>query len=138
MHDVVETFLEAFQCLGAANFKLCYRHKESMRPSVSWDYVNLYAPSVPYTNELFWDDITAVIKDISDVNQVRKKINPAPRGARKGGLRGRTGKYSHGRNSYERGRGQGHRDSDEEVHLELLEKKNWRNRSRITSTKFYC
>ena len=54
-----------FQALGAANYEFCAHRKEVMRPHVDREYAHLCASSLNYTDQLFGDDVTAVIKDIS-------------------------------------------------------------------------
>ena len=39
IHEIMEIFSDAFQCLGVANFETCYRRREAMRPSVPKDHV---------------------------------------------------------------------------------------------------
>lgn len=93
---------KAFKLLGAANYELQMRRREVMKTDMNASHVHLCAPSVPYTTELFGDDVTKKITEITSQNRVAGKAfkEYVPRG--RGKSRGR-GRYPRGR-SY-RGRG---------------------------------
>jgi hypothetical protein len=96
--DIMSEFTRAFRAFGSTNFELCMRRREAMRPSISSDYSHLCAASVPFTNALFGDDVTKVIKEISDDNRLNSKAFNQGRG------RGRGGR---GYRGFRRGRGRG-------------------------------
>ena len=64
---------KAFKAFGAANFEISMRRRENLKSTIANDFVHLCAPSVPFTDKLFGDDVTKVIKDISDHNRLNKR-----------------------------------------------------------------
>jgi hypothetical protein len=100
--EMMELTTKAFKSFGASNFELTMKRREAMKPHMNSEYVHLCVPSVPYTDQLYGDDVTKTIKDISDNNRVCKKVFPTG---------GRMKKKSSSRDFASAPRSQG-RDSD--------------------------
>ena len=93
---------QAMVLFGTANYELQMRRREMLRAEMNPSHVHLCAPSVSYTTELFGDDVTKKISEITSQNRV---TNNAMRGynrgraraSRRGRFRGRFRGYGHGR-----------------------------------------
>jgi len=73
LSGIMDLTTKAFRAFGAANFELTMRRREAMKSTISGDFLHLCAPSVPFSNKLFGDDVTKTIKEISDDNRVNKR-----------------------------------------------------------------
>ena len=72
---VVDTLMDGVQLLTNANRELNIRRRESLRPELHSSYRHLCSASNPITNELFGDDLTKAVKDITDTNKITSKVN---------------------------------------------------------------
>jgi len=73
MTEIMEMATKAFKAFGAANFELVMRRREGMKHAISKDYAHLCAPSVPFSDKLFGDDVNKTIKEIDEENKVNRK-----------------------------------------------------------------
>ena len=78
------------------------RRREMLRAEMNPSHVHLCAPSVSYTTELFGDDVTKKISEITSQNRVtnnamRGSNRGRARASRRGRFRGRFRGYGHGR-----------------------------------------
>ena len=75
--DVVSGMLshaqQAFKLMGAANYDLQMRRREFMKAEMNASHAHLCAPSVPFTTELFGDDVTKRITEITSQNRIADK-----------------------------------------------------------------
>jgi hypothetical protein len=107
------TLLDSFTFLAAGSRELNVKRRELLKPDLNASYKLLCAPSVPMTEELFGDDLSTQVKDITEANKTAKSISRGFRGFRgRGGTRsryprrpflGRGGRG--GRSTYYRGQG---------------------------------
>ena len=103
--DVMDFATKAFKAFGAANFELSMRRRESLRSAIAKDYAHLCAPAVPFTDKLFGDDVTKVIKDISDNNRLNKRaFEHQNRKAGRGRARGRPYEFKNRERGQQQGR----------------------------------
>ena len=64
----------AQELLAHANAELNTRRKALIKPDLHSDYKHLCSASIPVTAELFADDLSKQVKDISEVNRVGRKV----------------------------------------------------------------
>lgn len=68
--------LDSISLLANANSELNIRRKELIKPDLHADYKHLCSSSTPVSTELFGDDISKQVKEMTEVNRVGKKANP--------------------------------------------------------------
>jgi hypothetical protein len=103
--DVIEKGMDALALFGQANKQLVMRRRDALKPDIQTDYGHLCSSTVPFSNFLFGDDMSKNVKDIRDMERVKKMVRkpnyggrsrymPYPystraRGFMRGGMRGR-------------------------------------------------
>ena len=98
-HKLVESALDALALLGHANKQLVHSRRSALKPVIQSEFGHLCSPTVPYTNLLFGDDVSKNVKDIKDMEKLKKMM-------RKGAMPTRGGRF----HPYPmRGRGRGFR-----------------------------
>jgi hypothetical protein len=109
--------MEAMGFLGHANANINFRRREVMKPQIERSFHHLCSPAMPFTDQLFGDNLTKEVRDISESNRISGKMRGRGRGrpmfhpyrggrgrARgQGNARGRAGYYP--RRAQGRGRG---------------------------------
>ena len=100
--DHVASALDALALLGNANKQLVNCRRNSLKPAIQAEFGHLCSSTVPYTNWLFGDDVSKNVKDIKDMEKLKKMM-------RKGVLPTRGARYHpypvRGRGRGVRGRG---------------------------------
>ncbi|XP_070537626.1 uncharacterized protein [Ptychodera flava] len=91
---------DALALFGYTNRLLNLRRRDCMKHDLKQDYSHLFSTTVPFTDQLFGDDVTKRVKDIQEVNKAGNYISTWQQ---RGGGRGR----SRGRGFRFRGRGRG-------------------------------
>ncbi|VDI30384.1 Hypothetical predicted protein [Mytilus galloprovincialis] len=115
--EYIDKCNDVLALLGHANRQLNMTRRDFLKPEMMAEYVPLCSHSVPYTNNLFGDDVSKVAKDIEDCSKVGNKLKFGSgrgrgggffRGGR-GGHRGTfsRGGYRGGRGGFRGGRGRG-------------------------------
>ena len=115
--EYIDKCNDVLALLGHANRQLNMTRRDFLKPEMMAEYVPLCSNSVPYTNNLFGDDVSKVAKDIEDCSKVGNKLKFGSgrgrgggffRGGR-GGHRGTfsRGGYRGGRGGFRGGRGRG-------------------------------
>ena len=66
--------IDSLSLFAHANAELNTRRKELIKPDLHSDYKHLCSASIPVTAELFGDDLSKQVKDISEVNRVGRKV----------------------------------------------------------------
>ena len=66
--------IDSLSLLAHANTKLKNSKKELIKPDLHTDYKHLCSASTTVTAELFGDDLSKQVKDISEVNRVGRKV----------------------------------------------------------------
>ena len=94
----LNTILHSFALIGNANYEISLRRRETLRSQLNPKYSRLCYPSTPVTADLFGDDVTKLVEDITKVQRLGASIA----GGYSGGYRG--GHHGHNSNGY-RGRG---------------------------------
>ena len=97
--EAVAKGVDALACFGHANTNLNYRRRELLRPHIHADFRHLCSSTVPFTTQLFGDDISKTVKEIQEINRVSGKTSHG-----RGRGRGGRGNY---RGSNRGGRGRG-------------------------------
>ena len=94
--------------LAHANTELNNRRKELIKPDLQTDYKHLCSASTTVTAELFGDDLSKQVKDISEVNRVGRKVTTSTVTRHKGPSHSNFGyksQSSGGRGKFFRARG---------------------------------
>ena len=94
--------MDAVAFLGHANANLNFRRKELLRPHIAPNFKHLCSATVPFTADLFGDDISRTVKEIQEVNKLSGVTNVRGRG------RGHGRGYPRGGRGGYRGRGRGY------------------------------
>ena len=66
--------IDSLSLLAHANTELNNRRKELIKPDLHTDYKHLCSASTTVTAELFGDDLSKQVKDISEVKRVGRKV----------------------------------------------------------------
>ena len=64
--------IDSLSLFAHANAKLNTRQKELIKPDLHSDYKHLCSASIPVTAELFGDDLSKQVKDISEIGLAGK------------------------------------------------------------------
>jgi hypothetical protein len=117
LSPLFHTLIDAFTFLAAGMKEMNVKRRELLKPDLNASYKLLCAPTVPMTAELFGDDLSTQVKDITEANKTARSISRGTRGGRgrfpryRGGYTrrpflGRGGRGSRGNySSYSRGQG---------------------------------
>ncbi|XP_045188719.2 uncharacterized protein LOC123546483 [Mercenaria mercenaria] len=107
--ELIENCNDVLALLGHSNKQINMFRRDLMKPEIKSEYSHLCNHSLPFTKELFGDDISKTTKEIEDCAKISNKI--------RGGFRGRPsfrGSYR-GRfptRNFSRGRGLFHAQAD--------------------------
>ena len=71
---VVQTLMDAVAMIATANHEVNLRRREHIKPELNANYKHLCSAIIPITDELFGDDISKQVKDLTEVNRVGRKI----------------------------------------------------------------
>ena len=113
---VVKTLMDAVAMIATANHEVNLRRREHIKPELNANYKHLCSATIPITDELFGDDISKLVKDLTEVNRVGRKItghneygygNYGSRGSYRGGQS--YGGHGYGNRGYQSRRGRGRR-----------------------------
>ncbi|CAB3984921.1 Hypothetical predicted protein [Paramuricea clavata] len=72
--EIVESMTDAIALCAHANSELNIRRKELIKPDLHEDYKHLCSASVPSSSQLFGDDLSKQVKDLTEVNKVGRKM----------------------------------------------------------------
>ena len=100
--------IDSLSHLAHANTELNNRRKELIKPDLHTDYKHLCSASTTVTAELFGDDLSKQVKDISEVNRVGRKVTTSTVTRHKGPTHSNFGYKSQscgGRGKFFRARG---------------------------------
>lgn len=97
--ESVSKGVDALAFFGHANAQLNFRRRELLRNHVNDEFKAICSSNIPFTTELFGDDLGKVVKDIQEVNRVQGRTF---RGGHRGRGRGRGNGNYRGRGSYSR------------------------------------
>ena len=103
--SLVESGLDVLALLGQANKQLVQRRREALKPVIQSDFGHLCSTSVPYTNMLFGDDVSKNVKDIQDMERLKKMVKKSSFGPSHSHRGGRFNPYPRSRGRGFRGRG---------------------------------
>ena len=70
LQEYLNMSLQAFALIGNANYELSLRRRETLRSQLNPQYSRLCYPSTPVTTDLFGDDITKLVEDITKVQKL--------------------------------------------------------------------
>ena len=72
--DCLNRCLQSFALLSNANYEISLRRRETLRTQLNPRYSRLCYPSTPVTSDLFGDDVTKLVEDITKVNKIGASI----------------------------------------------------------------
>ena len=126
LEPTIEGINDSLALLGHANKQVNMIRRDLLKPEMRNEYAHLCTHSLPYTNQLFGDDVSKTAKEIEECSKIGYKLQYGsgrgqqghfrPRGGRvrgrgvsRGGFRGRgtygTNDYQFPKNSQRRGGG---------------------------------
>lgn len=73
-NELFQEATDAFALFGNANTELNHRRRELIKPDLHNDYKHLHSSFLPITDQLFEDDLSKQVKDLTEINRVGKKI----------------------------------------------------------------
>ena len=100
---------DAFTCLANANFELNMMRRELIKPDLNMKYSQLCKPTVQVTENLFGDDLSKNIKDLSEVHKATGMVMKAGRQQFRGKRFTPYNNNWQGRGGYGQSRGRGFR-----------------------------
>ncbi|KAK6164993.1 hypothetical protein SNE40_023741 [Patella caerulea] len=75
--EIVDICMDSLGLMAQFNKMTNLKRKENHRFDLSHEFHHLSSPSVPFTDQLYGDDVPKSIKEIQDVNRVGKRIGRA-------------------------------------------------------------
>ena len=73
-NELLQEATDAFALFVNANTELNHRRRELIKPDLHNDYKHLCSSSLAITDRLFGDDLPKLVKDLTEVNRVGKKV----------------------------------------------------------------
>ena len=80
--DLLETLSDALSFVGHAGYQVSLKRRYLLKPELSKGFQSLCAVSTPVTTQLFGDDLSKNVDDISKANRIATKLTNSDRGAR--------------------------------------------------------
>ena len=77
--ELTETDQDALACLAVANFELNMVRRELIKPGLNGRFAQLCKPTVPVTQNLFGDDLTRHINDLTQVHKATDRLTSRQR-----------------------------------------------------------
>ena len=74
LSSVVDQCKDALSLLGHCNQQICLTRRDIIKPELKSEYSHLCKPSVPFTSELFGDDVSKTAKELEDSVKMGHKI----------------------------------------------------------------
>ena len=105
--EILDHGNNAFLCFGSANWENVQRRRECIKTDINYDFSHMCGSKQPYDKQLFGENVSKLIKEISEENRVSSKLNYNQRRGRGRGSRGRGGRPFRGRGRGGRGRARG-------------------------------
>ena len=93
---IVDDVNDSLALLGHANRQINLTRKDLLKPELKYEYTHLCNHQVPYTNQLFGDDVSKAAKEIEDAAKIGNRMQY-------GNYRGYSGSFRGGRAGF-RGR----------------------------------
>ena len=72
--EIIEYMIDAFALCAHANSELNIRRKKLIKTDLDEDYKQLCSASVPSSSQLFGDDLSKKVQDLTEVNKVGRKM----------------------------------------------------------------
>ena len=99
--ELIESGSQILASVGHANYTLCMRRRDLLKPSLALDYRHICSTNIPLTENLFGGELEKSIDNITKTNKVGTKVN-FKRGTsypyRGRGQNTYNNNYSHGNN----------------------------------------
>ena len=76
--DIIRSLVDGIGLLATANREVNFRRREHIKPELNFNYKHLCSNTLPVTTELFGDDISKQVKELTEVNQMGKRIGGRP------------------------------------------------------------
>ena len=91
--DLVRMNTDAVALTSHANHELAQRRRETIKPHLHRDYMELCSQEVPVTSLLFGDDLQTELTRIRATNKIRNTTNPAHTTSQRRSYKPNTGNY---------------------------------------------
>ena len=76
--DIIRSLVDGIGLLATANREVNFRRREHIKLELNFNYKHLCSNTLPVTTELFGDDISKQVKELTEVNRVGKIIGGRP------------------------------------------------------------
>ena len=77
--DCLNKLLQSVALIANGNYEISLRRRETLRSQLNPQYSRLCYPSTPVTTDLFGDDVTKLVEDITKVNRLSSSIGQSYR-----------------------------------------------------------
>ena len=74
--DLFRMVTDAIGLASNANFEINMKRREAIKPDLNPLYRHLCSSNIKFSKELFGDDVSKHVKDLTEVNKVANRINP--------------------------------------------------------------
>jgi len=130
--------MESLVLMAEHNKLTNLKRKEYQKFDLSPQYRHLFSASVPFTDQLYGDNVCQMSKEIQDMNRLARLLNNRGRIAfGQGGFQRGRGGFARGRGYYRGGRGnRGGRDRGGQAQLIMLSGYNQSQRNSTNSKNF--
>ena len=76
--EIIRGLVDGISLFAMANREVNLRRREHIRPELNQSYRHLCSSSLPVTSELFGDDVSKQVKELTEVNRVGRRISGRP------------------------------------------------------------
>ena len=76
--DMIKILMDSVALFATANKEVNLRRREHIKPELNQTYKHLCSNSLPITAELFGDDVSKQVKELTEVNRVGRRITGRP------------------------------------------------------------
>lgn len=90
MQEVLQCGKSALKLLGGAHYEIQMRRREYLKSELNASHVHLCSSTVPFTTQLFGDDVTKTISEITSQNRATSKAMRETTTSSRGRFRGRA------------------------------------------------
>ena len=80
--EIIRGLFDGISLFAMANREVNLRRREHIRPELNQSYRHLCSSSLTVTSELFGDDVSKQVKDLTEVNRVGRRISGRPQAQR--------------------------------------------------------
>jgi hypothetical protein len=78
--ELIDSCQDVLALLGHTNKQLNFMRRDFLKPEIKDEYAHLCNHTMPYSKELFGDDVSKTAKEIEDIAKISNKVNKNYRG----------------------------------------------------------